>query len=355
VGLLFLLAINFTSSSASVIPTISISSVASDASVAIRAHNFPANRTFTVRMGEIGTRGVGGIVVGTTNSGNGGSFDLAYDIPDALKGRAQIAIRLESMTGGYYSYNWFHNKVGGIGGATPPSGPIYAGIPTFSVQSALANESVTIVTSNFPPNQTFTVTIGQMFTQGIGGTVVGTIESGAGGRATHTFTIPEGLRGQPRLSIRAQTAHVAPAKPYYAYNWFNNSAPAAVAPGPVTAAPDPAPAVGIGGGDPLYSGIPTFRICSITRDGSVTIQTSNFPRNQNFNVTMGAMYTRGIGGTQVGVLQSGADRSARYTFNIPDNLKQSSRISIRAESGHANPYFAYNWFDNFTTTTDLCN
>ena len=348
-GAALLLAFNFANSSASTIPTISIVSVAPDATVTIRTHNYPRNRDFTVRMGEMGARGVGGVVVGTTNSGNGGSFDVTYNIPDGLKGRAQISIRLESTTGGYYSYNYFGNVSGGIGGGTQPGGPVYSGVPTFKIDSVTTNESVAITTNNFPRNQTFTVTMGPMFTQGIGGTVVGTIESGAGGSSTHTFTIPEGLRGQHRISIRAQTAHTTPLKPYYAFGWFFN-----------TAAPAPPPpssgATGaIGGGDPLYSGSPTFRVCSVTRDGRVTIETRNFPLNNNFNVTMGAMYTQSVGGTQVGVIQSGSDRSARYSFDIPDNLKQSSRISIRAQTSHAKPYYAYNWFSNFTTTGDQCN
>ena len=141
------------------------------------------------------------------------------------------------------------------------------------------------------------------------------------------------------LVIRAQTAH---ANPFYAYNWFHN---ATVDTGS-----------GNGGGDPvpIYTGIPTFTVCTVTKDGDVTIQTKNFPKNQTFAVTMGAMYTQGIGGTSVGTLASGDDSSARYTFSIPDGLNGAGRISIRAQTAHAYPYYAYNWFYNATTTTDFC-
>jgi hypothetical protein len=340
---LLLLAANFASSTAATIPTISVTSVIPDESVTIQTHNFPANQTFTVRMGEMGTKGIGGQVVTTTASGAGGSFAVTYAIPDALKGRRQIAIRLESAAG-YFSYNWFFNRPA----APPPAAPVYSGIPAFSIQAVETDETVTIVTRNFPPNETFAVTMGLMSSQGVGGTLVGTIESGDGGQATHTFTIPEGLHGQRRIAIRAQTGHVSPLKPYYAYNWFYN-APAAAPP----VAPPP-PSGSVGGGDPVYTGIPTFRICAVTRGDSVTILTNDFPANQTFKVTMGAMYTQGIGGTEVGTIESGAGGSARYTFTIPNTLAQAARISIRAQTAHADPYFAYNWFNNATTTVDLC-
>jgi hypothetical protein len=62
-----------------------------------------------VRMGPIGTKAIGGIVVGTTDSGTGGSFEATYNIPASLAGSALIAIRMDSANGFYYSYNWFYN------------------------------------------------------------------------------------------------------------------------------------------------------------------------------------------------------------------------------------------------------
>jgi len=42
---------------------------------------------------------VNGIIVGTTDSGDGGSFQVLYTIPDELKGLSKIAIRLDSPEG----------------------------------------------------------------------------------------------------------------------------------------------------------------------------------------------------------------------------------------------------------------
>jgi hypothetical protein len=182
--------------------------------------------------------------------------------------------------------------------------------------------------------------MGKMYTRGIGGINVGTLDSGAGGTLTATFNIPDALENDARISVRAQTAH---ANPFYAYNWFHNAT-----------ADNGSGDGATGGGDPIYTGIPTFTVCSVTKDGSVTILTKNFPKNQSFAVTMGPMYTRGIGGTSVGTLASEENSSARYTFNIPDGLKGSARISLRAQTAHANPYYAFNWFTNASTTTDHC-
>lgn len=91
-----------------VVPTISIMSVVKDTSVTIQTANFPANQSFNVTMGPIGSQGVGGTSAGTINSGAGGVFTATASIPTQLVGAQQIAIRLQSASG-YYSYNWFWN------------------------------------------------------------------------------------------------------------------------------------------------------------------------------------------------------------------------------------------------------
>jgi hypothetical protein len=90
------------------IPTIDIRSVVRNKQVSIQTGNFPRNTTFVVTMGEYGTKGIDGIPVAETNSGNGGSFNVTYSIPKTLRGSDRIAIRLQSASG-YYSYNWFYN------------------------------------------------------------------------------------------------------------------------------------------------------------------------------------------------------------------------------------------------------
>lgn len=333
----FVFGVGSVNSSSGTIPTFTIQSVATDQTVTIVTQNFPAGQDFSVTMGPMGTLGINGYLVGTTNSGNGGSFTATYTIPSQLHGLYQISIRLQSAQG-YYSYNWFYNDTTGV---YSPGVVGYTGIPTFSINSVVMDESVTIVTNNFPPNQTFTVMMGAYGTLGINGQVVGTIESGSGGTLTRTFDIPASFKGAYQIAIRAQTAH---ANPYYAYNWFyNNTTSPAPSPSP---SPSPTPSTG-------YTGIPTIHICTVVEDDSVTFRTTNFPANQTFTVRMGRMWTAGIGGTVAGTFNSGAGGTFEQTFDIPSGLYGLDRISIRMDTAHANPYYSYNWFYN--NTASVCD
>lgn len=339
------------SASSSAVPLTYITGVVRDNEVSIRTYNFPANTNFTVTMGAMGTRGVNGYVVGTVNSGAGGTFDASFKIPAQLYGSYQISIRLQS--GGYYpyySYNWFYNNTTGAPQTPtdPPPTSGYKGIPTFMIAAVKRNESVTIKTNNFPAGQTFKVTMGPMGTRGIGGIQVGTMESGSGGQLTETFVIPPALYDHGQIAIRAQTAHLYP---YYAFNWFwNNDANVADSgtggePDSGTESPAPAPA------PVVYYGIPVITITGVVRDQEVTFQAYNYPSNVDFSVTMGPMFTRGIGGIHVGDFNSGAGGSFPVTMPIPAELAGSYQISIRAQSHHPMPYafFSYNWFFNNST------
>ena len=327
--------VNAKTSSLASIPTFSIVSVVADASVTIKTYNFPADQTFTVRMGAYGTLGIGGIIVTTTDSGVGGSFTATYNIPTALKGYAKIAIRLESTTSGYYAYNWFVNASGSASTTATP-GSSYSGYPYFYIESVVGDSSVTIKAYNFPAD-TFTVKMGSYGSLGIGGTVVATTDAGSGGSFVATYNIPSGLKGLYRIAIRLE----GKTTPYYAYNWFyNNSYPApTLTPGP-TSTPGPTPTA-----KPTYVGIPTFNIVSVVKNDSVTIKTNNFLANDSFTVTMGLYGSLGIGGTVVATTDSGSGGTFTVTYSIPASLKNSYRIAIRLQSS-ASGYYAYNWFYN---------
>jgi hypothetical protein len=172
-------------------------------------------------MGLYGTKGVGGTLVTTTNSGDGGVLTLTYDIPDGLAGESRIAIRLEATSGGYFAYNWFWNN-DSTGSTVTPVVTGYTGIPTFLVTAVVEDENVTIKTSNFPKDVDFNVTMGLYGTKGVGGTLVTTTNSGDGGALTLTYDIPDGLDGLDRIAIRLE----ATSGVYFAYNWFwNNTYP----------------------------------------------------------------------------------------------------------------------------------
>jgi hypothetical protein len=307
------------------IPSFTIKNVAMDDTVTVRTNNFPAGQTFTVRMGTYGTLAVGGIVVGTTDSGDGGAFEATYDIPDALKGDNKIAIRMDSSSG-YYAYNWFYNNTSSGATGGPTGG--YTGVPTFAIKTVAMDEEVTIRTSNFPADHTFTVRMGEYGTLGVGGIKVATTDSGDGGSFEATYTIPDELKGRYRIAIRMESTDG-----YYAYNWFYNNTSGSTG-GPYT------PPSG-------YTGIPTFSIKSVDEDTSVTIKTYNFPADLDFKVRMGAYGTLGVGGTVVATTNSGSGGSFEATYDIPEDLQGSYQIAIRLESTAG--YYAYNWFYNHTS------
>jgi hypothetical protein len=94
-----------------VLPTFFITAVTRNHSVSILTHHLPANKTFKVTMGPLGTRGIDGYFSGTLSSGSGGTLAYTFPIPAPLHGLPQIAIRLQASDGsGYYAYNWFYNN-----------------------------------------------------------------------------------------------------------------------------------------------------------------------------------------------------------------------------------------------------
>ncbi len=190
--------------------------------VEIEPHNFPPNDTFVVRMGPMGTRGVGGWVVGTvTTDASGNLSQTRFPIHPYVWGQYMVAIRLESPRTGYYAYNWFYNVSTTSSAGSGSGGPAnYYGFPFFFIQSVVKNTSVTIKGYNFPPNDTFEVYMHYMGTRGIGGTKVATVHTDANGNLdVTTFNIPSHLHNQYRIAIRLQS----PRTGYYAFNWFYNN------------------------------------------------------------------------------------------------------------------------------------
>lgn len=366
----------YTPGAAAGTPYTNIVSVVKDTSVTITGYNFPVDQTFTVRMNTYGTLGIGGTVVGTKDPSSSTTFTATYAIPASLAGATKIAIRFDSASG-YYAYDWFQNSTESpsataTAGPTPTAGatpkPDTSWIPTFSISGVQQGLNVSVLTKNFPAGQTFTVRMGEYGTLGIGGTVVGTFDSGAGGALTQVFPIPAALAAREQIAIRMDSN-----LGYYSYNWFVNSnygtvastatATATATPGgdatatPTAAAtsdqtvtpsadmtqtptPTAVPAV-----NSPYYGIPTFMISSVVKDQSVTISAVNFPPNQTFVVRMGAFGTMAIGGTQIDTYESGPGGSFTATYPIPAALAGSWQIAIRLESS-AGYYYAYNWFYN---------
>ena len=214
----------------SVYPTFAITAVARNNYVSILTEYLPADEDFIVTMGYMGTAGIGGYVVDTTNSGTGGQLALTYNIPPALYNQHQISIRMVSIQTGYYAFNWFYNNDANVSESTPPDStapesppPVlpstYDGYPTFSIVKVVEDTSVEIAGTNFPPNDTFLVRMNLMFTQGIAGTIVETVTTDADGNLSDVeYNIPSLLYILNRIAIRLES----PTSGFYAYDWFYN-------------------------------------------------------------------------------------------------------------------------------------
>ena len=323
--------IAFASNSELVIPIITIADVEAGAKVTIKATNFPTNDDFKVTMGAFGTRGVGGIVVANQNSGSG-TFTATYTIPGSLASATKIAIRLESPTSGYYSYNWFWNNTTSGGSGTtwgyPPAG---AGtIPKTTITNVDPGVDVEVKGTNFTTTDTYNVYIGKFGTKGVGGVKVATQGTDANGKFTETYAIPASLQSEDKLAIR----FVSPATGYYAYDWFYNqgSSSSGTTPGYPPAGPNT---------------IPTFTITKVVEGVSVTIKATNFTTNDSYNVTMGLMGSKGVGGIKVKTQTTDGTGAFTATYSIPATLAGNGLIAIRLQSPTTG-YYSFNWFYNNT-------
>lgn len=312
------------------VPTISIQGVTKDDKVYVVTHDFPAKREFIARMGKFGTKGIDGIQVGKVDSASGGSLKFTFVIPDSLHGESKIAIRLESTTGGYFSYNWFTNSTFGTHTGGIPAEEIT--LPPQIIIASVKKDTLVIVKGlDFPKDETFDVLIGKEGTKGIDGVLVDTIDLNGESAFTLSFNIPESLKSEEKLAIRFESKE----SDLVAYADFKNETGACGGT--------------IGNGGSVYSTIPTISILSVEKGKTVTLRTYNFPANKDFKVLMGKMGTRGVAGIQVTTFNSGSGGSFTKTFDIPDSLKSDYQVAIRLQTSDG-VFYAFNWFYNNTTS-----
>lgn len=321
-------------------PSFSIYEVKTDLTVTLSMKDLPKSLEFRVLLGEYNTLGVDGVVVAHFNSGEGGASQVTVDIPAALQGRAMISVRIESLTGGYFAYNWFWNdsENGSWPGGNPPvvtpqppvPAPIY---PSFSIKAVEAEKNVTISAKDFPKEAEFVVRMGKEGTRGINGIIAAEVKSSDTGAFEATFPIPTELANDKVISIRLD----AKVGGWYAFNWFYNKTATVPAPQPSEPAPQPAPIVNY----------PTFSIKAVEKGTNVTISGKDFPKETEFTVLMGKYGTAGINGTPVAEFNTGEGGALEATFDIPAALAGDVKIAIRLEA-KTGGWFAYNWFWNNT-------
>ncbi len=309
-------------------PVFSVTSVKKDQTVTVSVSGYPANKTFNILMGKIGTKGVNGTLVGSGKTNNNGSFSATVDIPKKLQGLDTIAIRIEAQGNtGMYAYNWFYNKnqSGGSGGAD--GGSYSSGL---AVTSVVEDKSVSFKAGNLQPNRTYGVYLDRKNSNDkVSGKWVASVTTDSKGYVSATVDIPVEYKDRRELSLRLVSSD---GKSFVATSWFLN-----------------ATSTGGTGGGSVAGSIPTFSIIAVVKDNSVTIQTFNFPANKQFEVLMAKMGTQGIDGTRVDKIKSDNDGSFKATFSIPEKLQGRSQIALRLQATDGSGYYAYNWFYNSST------
>ncbi len=326
------------------IPSFIIVSVKPDESVRIRTSSFPANTLFTVRMDVIGKAGVNGIIVTQTNTGAGGAFEETYAIPAELKGKPQLAIRLESANG-YYAYNWFNN-VTASGGSTPTPVPTIVGnIPVtgkginIKIAGVSANKTVTIDANNFPANLNFRIRIGPFYNFWKGSEVVGTINSGNGGSFRFTVNLPGAVNNVELVSIRLDSTTGG----YYAYNAFKNVDTAIVTPGSTVVPGSTATPVPSVGSCTVTSNVPG----SISKGGEFDAKwTVKNTGSKNWDLS--SVDYAFISGTEM------HKRASRY--DLPKTVKPGESITIVVDmvAPKYSGYYSTTW-GIVSGSTNLCS
>ncbi len=202
-------------------PTFGILSVVVDESVTISTNLFPANELYYVYMGYNGTLGIDGFLVTKIWTGSGGSFKAKFYIPDELKGEDIIAIRLESPTSPYYSYNYFYNTSSYTSyPPNSPTTPTYApnDFPTFDIIGVVKGESVSVETKYFPADDMFGVYMKDDASASKTWYYVAGLNSGDGGSFEATFAIPTELQWKEKIAIKFYNLD----EDYITYNLFLN-------------------------------------------------------------------------------------------------------------------------------------
>ena len=185
-----------------------ITAVVQGQTVTFTTYNLPANQSYTVY--------VNGYVVGTLYTGAGGAVTASYNVPSWMWNAGYVNVSLGGP-GYWYAYDGYNYGTGGPAATATPTGECPKSQMYFVIKEVVKDESVKILTYNFPASKIFIVRMKEYGTAGVGGVEIARTNSGSGGSFEETYTIPDELKGVDRLSIRLETEDGC-----YAYDWFYN-------------------------------------------------------------------------------------------------------------------------------------
>ncbi len=192
-----------------VILAFDVIAVKGDESVTIRTKNFPVRTKFQVLMGRAEVKPFEGEVVEAEwNSTTGGKQEITLSIPEALKGRRILAVRLVSKDG-YRADNWFFNR----DQAAPADQAIK---PELAFTQVEKNTSVTVTGKNLMPNAAFRVRVGPYSTFYRDYATLPSVTSAADGTISFQITLPEKAKDAENIMVRLDSGA------NYVYNVFQN-------------------------------------------------------------------------------------------------------------------------------------
>ena len=201
-----------------------------------------------------------------------------------------------------------------------------ASVPTIIFTEIKSSQSVTVHGSNFPKNVDFTARMDVIGNYAIGGTVVGTFNSGSG-TFDVTFNIPDSLKNVKTIALRVDGTGG-----WYSYNAFlNNSSGVVVTPASTVTTT-------------LKNYI---EVIGVKANDTILVQAKNFPANQTFQIRIGTFKNFSKDFVVVGSVNSGSGGSFQFTVKLPPMQENVDLFTIRLDSPQKS--YSYNVFKNITS------
>jgi LysM repeat protein len=360
-------------------------SVKEDQYVVLQGVNLDANARYTVYFSRYGALSTSAILGGSAYTDKYGSFKVTYDLPKKLIDTDKISVNLYNASGDSAS-NWFYNttatgsKTGGtqvpvvenckkwhtvqrgeylvaiariyntswrtlseINGLNDPS-RIYPGQNLCVLQTGTSSTTPIVVPTTgsgvrvyalsvkedqyvvlqgvkLVANSRYTVYFSKYGSLSTSAILTGYAYTDKDGSFKTTYTLPKKLVDIMKIGINLYNVSGDSAS-----NWFIN-----------------ATLTGNTGGiqAPEFG----FSIRDVDKNNWVKIKTSNLPANVTFDVFMGKAGTKGVKGIHVGTVRDDEGGSINFTFDIPSELQDRSKIDLRIENEKLG-WFAYVTFEN---------
>ena len=207
-----------------------------------------------------------------------------------------------------------------------PQAVFAAGVPSLTITEIISGVSVSVHGSNFPQNVEFTARMDVMGNYAIGGTVVGSFNSGTGSFDA-TFNVPASLKTAGTIALRVDGTGG-----WYSYNAFvNNSSSVVVSPT-----------------IPSNTTLKNYvEVIGVKADDMILVQARNFPAKQTFQIRIGTFKNFSKDFVVAGNISSGLGGSFQFTVDLPPMQKDADLFTIRLDSPQKS--YSYNVFKNVTS------